>query len=368
MTKQTKDLELKATPLVDHHVAAGARMVPFSGWNMPVQYEGILAEHHHTREAVSLFDCSHMGQFRLRGPQIAAELDAMLPRLASSQKVGTCRYNFLLTTSGTVIDDIIVYRVAEDEFYLVVNAGTIDGDAAHIRQYLSAASTFSDESAATAKLDLQGPAVMQAMAALGFDLEALPRYFRFVQTELQGIPLLLSRTGYTGEAGFEFYFPADQAAVIWTLLLDLPQVQPAGLGARDTLRLEMGYPLYGHELDTETTPVEAGFGPMLDLDHDYPGHEVLTGEPTKSLIGIRFDGRRAAREGAELLDPDGQRIGTVSSGSFGPSVGDAIALAYVAPGQLSTGDSVQAAVGRSTIDGTVVSLPFYQQGTARNPH
>ena len=333
---------------------------------MPVQYsEGILAEHQHTRTAVSLFDCSHMGQFRLKGAASAAALDAILPRLASTQKNGTCRYNFLTNESGGVIDDIIVYRVAADEFFIVVNAGTIAGDAAWIRSHLPAGVEFADESDDTAKLDLQGPGSFAALAAAGICREDIPRYFRFTHTTLNGQPILLSRTGYTGEAGVEIYVAADKAAEMWDFLLALPQVKPAGLGARDTLRLEMAYPLYGHELNTETTPVEAGFGAMLNLDHDFVGGEGVRAAARKELVGIALESRRAAREGTKVLDADNNPIGTITSGSFAPSVGVAVAMAYISPGSTRTGDSVQLPVGRNLLPGKIVPLPFYQQGTAR---
>ncbi|NQZ70343.1 MAG: glycine cleavage system protein T, partial [Lentisphaeria bacterium] len=237
--------DLKSTAFEQLHIDAGARMVEFGGWNMPVQYDGIIAEHNHTREQVSLFDCSHMGQFRVKGPNAGTELDAILPRCAANQKHGSCRYNFILNESGGVLDDLIVYRLNDDEFYIVVNAGTCEGDAAWFKQHLKTAE-FIDESASTSKLDIQGPETMAVMKELGFDTELLPGYFKFIETELDGMPLLLSRTGYTGELGFELYFHSDQSEAVWAKIMGCSHVKPAGLGARDTLRLEMGYPLYGH--------------------------------------------------------------------------------------------------------------------------
>lgn len=218
---------------------------------MPVQYTSILAEHRHTRMTASIFDCSHMGQFRLREPDVATELDTLLPRRASKQAIGTCRYNFLLTTDGTVIDDIIVYRLAATVFYIDVNAGTVAGDADQFRKYLSRTSEFIDEPADTAKLDIQGPASRDILTATGVTTAADLRYFRFCETELDGVRCILSRTGYTGELGFKIYVASSAAAAIGERLLRNESLQPAGLGARDTLRLEIGYPLYGHELDRE---------------------------------------------------------------------------------------------------------------------
>ncbi len=357
--------DLKKTPFYDKHVELAARMVEFGGWSMPVQYRSILDEHHHTRTEVSLFDCSHMGQFRITGKNAGAALDAIFPRTVGDQPNGSCRYNFLLNENGGVIDDLIVYRIAADEYFIVVNAGTKDGDAACIRKYLDGKADFSDESEQTAKLDLQGPKVMKLMPKLGLNPAELPDYFNFFQTKVGDVDMIVSQTGYTGERGFEFYFDAAAADRIWDLMLSLDEdVKPAGLGSRDTLRLEMGYPLYGHELDAATTPVEAGMKRMLTLDHEFIGRDGVLAERRKRLIGITLEGRRAAREHATVCDSDGNEIGEVTSGSFGPSVGAAIAMAYVKPKTVKTGDSVQIDAGRATLNGTVVKRPFYNEGTA----
>jgi aminomethyltransferase len=357
---------LKSVPLEQQHLALGARMVPFSGWNMPVQYPtGILAEHHHTRQSVSLFDCSHMGQFRLRGLHAAKDLDHLLSRRVSTQKVGTCRYNLLMTPAGTVRDDLITYRLSAEEFYIVVNAGTQDGDAAWITSHLSPGTEFTNESAATAKLDPQGPKLGILLDHLGLSLAKLPGYYRFTTCQIAGIDVLLSRTGYTGELGVELYFPATAAPQLCDLILACPEVKPAGLGARDTLRLEMGYPLYGHELNDETTPFEASMAWVVELERDFIGREALRAPPRKRLVGLRLEGRRAAREGAQLFDATGEPAGKVSSGSFAPSLAGAIAMAFVRPELASPGTRLQAQVGQATVAAEVVEWPFYRQGTAR---
>jgi glycine cleavage system T protein (aminomethyltransferase) len=360
---------VKDTPLCQNHIALGARMVPFAGWNMPVQYtEGIISEHNHTREQVSLFDICHMGEFRLTGSGVAEALDKIFPRLASSQKPGSCRYNFLLTDRGTVIDDLIIYRMDEEEFYIVVNAGSKDADLARLRELLPDNIKVVDESDTTAKLDLQGPESAEVLASLGFDKAELPGYYKWIKTEIKGIPVLLSRTGYTGELGFELYFAADKAPELWDLLLENQKVKPAGLGARDTLRLEMGYPLYGHEMDTDTTPIEAGFGGMLKISEDrkFPGVDILrNAQKTKQLAGIEIEGRRAAREGAEVTI-DGNIVGKVTSGTFSPSLSKAIALVYFnADVTVEMGMGVELAAGRSTINGKVTELPFYKSSSVR---
>ncbi len=362
--------KLKLTPLHGRHVALGAKMVPFGGWDMPVQYaEGILAEHRHTRSAAVVFDTCHMGEFMITGADAADALDHALARAVKDQPIGSCRYNFLLTEKGTVVDDLVVYRLAAEEFLLVVNAGTKDGDAARLRELLSAASlSFADESEATGKIDLQGPHAADAIAKLGVAKNRLPGYYKWMQCSINGIPALLSRTGYTGELGFELYTAADTIGEIWDALLALPGVKPAGLGARDTLRLEMAYPLYGHEMDTETTPVEAGFGQMLKLEDGraFAGGSALRSvPPSKRLVGIVLDGRRAARHGAAVFS-GGSEIGRITSGTFSPTLEKAIALAYInATKTLQPEDEVQLDVGGKSIPGKISAIPFHSGGTAR---
>ncbi|OGV53430.1 MAG: glycine cleavage system protein T [Lentisphaerae bacterium GWF2_52_8] len=365
------DASLKSTPLRERHIALGAKMVPFSGWEMPVQYqEGILAEHKQTREQCSLFDICHMGEFRVRGKEAAAALDRSLARAVADQKEGSCRYNFLLDEDGMVLDDLIVYRISAEEFFIVVNAGTRENDAAVFRARLPEEVSFEDESDATAKLDLQGPASASVLEKLGLDIKKLPAYYCWMNTTIAGHPCLLSRTGYTGELGFEIYSSVEAGCALWDTLLSLPGVKPAGLGARDTLRLEMAYPLYGHELNTGTTPVEAGFGGMLKLEsgRQFVGSDALrNGTPRKKLVAVEIEGRRAAREGTPLLQ-NGKLVGKVSSGAFSPSLGFAIALAYVESLGVASqpGDELQLDMGRGAqLRGRFAALPFYKKGSAR---
>jgi len=365
---------MKETPLAGSHRQLNARMVPFAGWNMPVQYsEGILAEHAHTRTDVSLFDICHMGEFRVKGDAAESALDTIFARPVIDQPIGVCRYNFLLNDKGSVMDDLIIYRLAEDEFFIVVNAGTRESDASRICSLLPSEVLFSDESDITAKLDLQGPGSAAVLAEAGIETAVLPRYFRWIKTSINGIDCLLSRTGYTGELGFELYFAATKATDMWNYLLSFEQVKPAGLGARDTLRLEMGYALYGHELNLETTPIEAGYGSMLKLDklpeRKFPGSDILrTRNPDKKLVGLKLEGRRAAREGANVLNTDEATIGKVSSGAFSPSLGYAVAMAYInADAGLDAGDEILLDAGRSKLSATIVKLPFYSEGTANQP-
>ncbi len=366
------DVEIKNTPLMECHKLAGARMVPFAGWNMPLQYsDGILAEHKHTREKAGLFDICHMGEFRVSGEGALAALDAIFARPVFNQRIGLCRYNFLLNKAGKVMDDLIVYRLAEDDFFIVVNAGTRTADSEMIQSQLPEDIVFEDVSDLTAKLDLQGPRAADVLVKAGLKITDLPDYFNWAEVEINDIPVLLSRTGYTGELGFELYFDQDKAVEMWNYLLSFENVMPVGLGARDTLRLEAGYALYGHELSENYTPLDAGYGPMLKLkdfpERKFTGRAALEAAPASDkLIAITLEGRRAARAGADVFNTDGEKIGIVTSGAFAPSLGFAVALAYIGAGEtLAVGDEVQLSAGRTTIKGLIADLPFYKEGTVR---
>ncbi|NLF93984.1 MAG: glycine cleavage system aminomethyltransferase GcvT [Oligosphaeraceae bacterium] len=364
--------ELLNTALLQEHLALGARMVPFAGWNMPVQYpEGILAEHQHTRTKTALFDICHMGEFLIRGTNARQALDYTLARPVRDQKPGSCRYNFLLNEQGGTIDDVILYCLDDQEFFLVVNASRIDHDLAQLQKTLPPAVRLENVSAQTAKLDLQGPQSAAVLLGLpGWSNAVLPKYFQWSRGRLCNWDILYSRTGYTGELGFEIYCPTEAAAEIWRLLLAQPEVRPAGLGARDTLRLEMGMTLYGHELDEQTTPLEAGMDAMLKMqdfpERDFLGKKALLAtRPKKFLQGITLSGRRAARNGNAVLSANGAPLGTVTSGGFAPSLGQAIALAFLQQ-DLPPGTPVLLeAGGKIPLEGVLSSLPFYQHGTAR---
>ena len=366
------DIEIKNTLLAECHKLAGARMVPFSGWNMPVQYsDGILAEHKYTREKVGLFDICHMGEFRVTGKGALEALDAIFARPVFNQRVGLCRYNFLLNEAGKVMDDLIVYRLAEEDFFIVVNAGTRATDAEMIQSQLPENIVFEDVSDLTAKLDLQGPLAAEILTKAGLKITDLPNYFNWAEVVINDVPVLLSRTGYTGELGFELYFDTDRVVGMWNYLLSFEDVKPIGLGARDTLRLELGYALYGHELTEDYTPLDAGYAPMLKLE-DFPerkftGRLALETAPVaKKLIAVILEGRRAARAGADIFDVDGNKIGIVTSGAFAPSLGAAVAMGYIGTEEnFELEDEVQLSAGRATIKGKITDLPFYKEGTVR---
>lgn len=354
---------LKITPLNSWHKAHGAKMVDFAGWEMPVQYTGILAEHLHTRQQVSIFDICHMGEFYVRGRNAAKALSRVLTHNLDTLQPGKCRYGFMLNEQGGVLDDLIVYCLAQDEYMLVVNGACEYSDFEWIKAHLPAGLSLENASARVAKIDVQGPLSIKVVEALlGRNCRNL-KYFSFERVPYAGASMLLSRTGYTGELGFELYLDTDKALEAWDKLASLPEVKPAGLGARDTLRLELGYPLYGQDLDTAHTPVEAGYGFLMNSPADFIGKDKLD-TVRETLIPLEIPGRRSARHGDKVTLRDGSMAGVVTSGSFSPSLGHCIALAYV---KASVADSKEFLVQaqRSELCATKVELPFFKSGTAR---
>ena len=357
------------TPLYEAHLARHARMAPFAGWEMPIQYDGILREHLHTRSLCSVFDTCHMGEIELRGATAADDLERLLTCRIADLAVGRCRYGYLLNEEGGVLDDLTCYRLGPSRFWLVVNASTRPSDFPWIRARCSPSTEVEDISDRLAKLDVQGPTSLAAIEqAFAIRLPELG-YFRWATVTLNGTETLISRTGYTGEWGYELYFPVDRALEFWTQLLSVPDVRPAGLGARDTLRLEMGYPLYGHELGPDRTPAGVAEGRFLDLGKPFIGRdrvrEELTRGPAEKLVGLLMEGRRAARAGAPVW-ADGREVGIVTSGSYAPSLGRAVALAYVSAPQAEPGRVLSVRAGdRMPLAGRVEPLPFYRHGTAR---
>jgi aminomethyltransferase len=356
------------TPLYAEHLALGAQMVPFAGWEMPLLYEGIIAEHQQTRQRATLFDICHMGEFELSGPEAAADLERLLTLRVARIKPGACAYGFLLAEDGGVLDDLICYRLAADRFWLVVNAGTAAADAAWIKAHLSAGTLFTDLSPQLAKLDIQGPQARELLEeALGESLPEL-RYFHFQEVTLSGVEGLLSRTGYTGEWGYEWFFPRAAACRCWKRILAPGHIRPAGLGARDTLRVEMGYLLYGHELSTARTPAGASQGRFLDLDKPFIGREAvrrdLEREDLEVLVGLQIAGRMAARPGAQVWNGE-RAVGRVTSGLFAPSLNRAVALAYLETSAAVLGQAVEVEARGRRLAAKVAPLPFYTAGTAR---
>lgn len=358
-----KPLEnLKQTVLATRHKALKARMVPFSGWLMPVQYSGILEEHLHTRAKAGLFDICHMGEFWLRGPGAAAAVDQLVTCRTDNLAEGQGRYGFLLNEQGGVIDDLIIFKLGAEEFFLVVNAGTREKDREWIVSRIPADAEFEDASDRTAKLDLQGPlstAVLEGLAP-GEDAAALKR-FHCRRTRLNGCPVLLSRTGYTGELGYEIFLNPDDCGVVWDKLLGVEGVKPIGLGARDTLRLEKGLSLYGHELDEWHSPLESNLERFVWFDKDFIGRDALLRQKShgmaRILTGFVCEGRRAAREKFEVV-VNGQVAGVVTSGAFSPSLSRGIGLCRIPPELAREGQEITLAHGETLISARVKFPPF----------
>ena len=356
------------TPLYSEHLASQARMVEFAGWQMPIQYTGIIAEHLHCRARTAIFDTSHMGEFIVSGPTAVSDLDRLLTLDVASMDIGQCRYGYLLQEDGGVLDDLTCYRQDNDCFLLVVNAAPLQQDADWIQAHLSSSTEFDDQSANTAKIDIQGPESRQALAkAMGYAVPNL-KFFRACEWPVGDISCWLSRTGYTGEWGYELYLPSDHAPDVWQRLLTTTGVLPAGLGARDTLRLEVGYPLYGQELQQDRTPVAAVGSSFMNLDKSFIGRTAVQREledgPVEQLVGLILEGKRAARAGDKVVVGDIE-VGIVTSGSFAPSIGAAVAMAYVTADVAANRPPVECISRTSRLPATIQSLPFYRDGTAR---
>ena len=357
---------MKKTVLHDLHVSLGAKMAAFGGYEMPLQYGGIIREHGAARAGAAVFDTCHMGEFLVRGAGALAGLERVLSCDVADIRVGTCRYGFICNEAGGVIDDQIIYRMAEDEFMVVVNASTEEADFEWIAARVSGGASVENISRETAKIDLHGPGSPKIAAALLRDSIAGLKYYNFARNAYRGAEVIVSRTGYTGEIGFEVYCGANAARDFWNECIARGAV-PAGLGARDALRLEMGYPLYGHELSENRNAAQADFARVISRKKDFIGSaSVLDPSAAGQLLrGISLDGRRAARAGDAVLDGGGAAVGEVTSGSFSPSLGHAVALAYVDREYSAIGTEVRVAVGKSEIPGRISELPFYKNATAR---
>ncbi len=355
---------LARTPLYDLHRELGARMVPFAGYEMPLQYPaGILAEHRHCRAQAALFDVSHMGQLRIRGEDPATALERLVPADIRGLAVGRNRYTMFTNEAGGILDDLIAGR-EEDGLFLVVNAARKAADLAHMKAALEPACRV-EPVEDRALLALQGPRAAAVLARLEPAVDML----RFMQSgwfELGGVRCRVARSGYTGEDGFEISVPAAAAVELARDLLAAPEVAPAGLGARDSLRLEAGLCLYGHDIDERTTPVEAGLawtiGRRRREEGGFPGagtilRQLREGAP-RCLVGLRPEGRAPAREGTEIRVPGGEAIGRVTSGGFGPTVGGPVAMGYVDAAHREPGTRLELLLRGRAVAAEVVRLPF----------
>ena len=335
----------------------------FHGWALPVQFAGIVQEHIHTREQASLFDCSHMGEFRIPGEKAIQAYDTLVCSNVAGLRAGRARYGAILNEAGGIIDDTIALRLAPDELYVVTNAGPLDEVARLIASHVPNVENVSD---ATAKIDVQGPLARDALCAVGLTAARALRYFGGCRTDWRGKPVIVSRTGYTGELGYELFLPEDAAVDLWRALERVEGIAPAGLGARDTLRTEMGYPLSGQDFDASRTPLEAAMAPFIAWDTDFVGRDALRAQREQGgyqmLTAVRTMSRRAPRPEMELFH-EGAPAGTVTSGTFGPSVGHGIGLAYL-DGDLAA-PGTKLTMGAKGIDVETVALPFYTKGTCR---
>jgi aminomethyltransferase len=357
---------MKKTFLHENHVSLGAKIAPFGGFLMPIQYEGILAEHFYARKTAVVFDTCHMGEFLIQGPNAVTDLEKILSCPVTSMKPGQCRYGFICNENGGVMDDQILYRLGENNFYMVINSSTQDTDYEWVKLNISPETSVDNISKETGKIDLQGPESLSIITRLLNKPVSELKYYHWMYNSYKGAEIIVSRTGYTGEIGFELYLDEQHTISFWNDCLSCG-AKPAGLGSRDTLRLEMGYPLYGHELDANRNAAESGFSRAIALDKSFIGSSVVHDESkvTNMLCGIQLDGRRTARNGDRITDSSGKQTGVVTSGSFSPSLGCAIAMGYIAKNRCLIGTRVKVSTGAAELTGAIVDLPFYKNGTAR---
>ncbi|TMG69451.1 MAG: glycine cleavage system aminomethyltransferase GcvT [Chloroflexi bacterium] len=357
---------LRRTPLYERHVALGAKMVPFAGYEMPIQYEGIVAEHRAVRSHAGLFDLSHMGEFIFQGRGAKALVDRLVSSDIAGLEAGQARYGLLTNEGGTIVDDVIVYRTGDSEYLMVVNAANIEKDRRHVLRYLGADVAFDDRSLATALVAIQGPRAATILeSATTTSVRELPA-FGVVGSEVLGKGATVARTGYTGEDGFEIFVANDAADRIWEGLLERGAslgIKPIGLGARDTLRLEARFSLYGNDIDETTNPIEAGLGWTCKLDKAFIGRDAIAAikaeGPKRRIVGLVIDGG-VARHGHEVVSA-GEVVGHVTSGTFGPTVQKNIALAYVPTRLSKVGTAVAVRIRGKDVPATVVKTPFFRR-------
>lgn len=363
---------LKRTPFFDFHRAAGAKLVDFAGFEMPVRYTGDVREHQAVRTSAGLFDITHMGEFEVRGEGAAAWLDRMLTNHVGALEVGQALYSPMCRPDGGIVDDLLVYRYA-DHHMVVVNASNIAKDYAWMAQHLPAGLTLEDHSERLALLAVQGPRAADILRGHVPDAALELGYYRFTTGALFGIPATISRTGYTGEDGFELYFAPEHGERVWTGLVaaGAPHgMELIGLGARDTLRLEMGYMLYGNDIDDATTPLEAGLGWTVKFGKgEFHGRDVMMKQKeeglARRLVGFQLEGRRMPRHGMAIL-AQGKAVGAVTSGTFSPSLERPIGMGYVERAYAKTGSPLEVQAGATTLPARVTARPFYTRGSHRS--
>ena len=356
------------TPFYDFHVAAGAKMVEFAGYWMPIQYQGITAEHLAVRKNIGLFDLTHMGEFEVTGSDALAFLQKTTTNDVAALEVGRIQYSCMTMPDGGIVDDLLVYRLP-DRYFLVVNASNMKKDFDWLQSHLFGDAKLTDISPTTALLAIQGPNAEKMMAELiDYDLGSMV-YYSCATAKVGGMELLFSRTGYTGEDGFELYIPYDKAEKLWHAVTEIGKkhgLEFIGLGARDSLRLEMKMALYGNDIDETTNPIEAGLSWIVNLDKDFIGKEVVAkakaDKPDRRLVCLELDGRAFPRHGHDIL-VDGEMAGKVTSGTFSPSLQKPIAMGYVPRSHAKSGSTVEVAIRNKRFPATVVKPPFYKDAS-----
>ncbi len=361
---------MKNTALTDTHIALGAKMVPFAGYNMPVSYEGVNVEHETVRNAVGVFDVSHMGEFLIEGPNALELIQKVTSNDATKLTVGKAQYGYLPNETGGIVDDLIVYRIKEETYLLVVNASNIEKDWNHISKYNEAiGAEMRNLSEGYSLLAIQGPKAMEAMQSLSsVDLSEI-KFYNFVVGDFAGIEhVIISATGYTGSGGFEIYCKNNEVQQVWDKVLEAGAdfgIKPIGLAARDTLRLEMGYCLYGNDIDDTTSPFAAGLGWVTKFTKDFVNSEALAQEkeegPKQKLVAFQLDEKGIPRQGYAILDENGKEIGKVTSGTMSPSLSQGIGLGYVTTENAKVDSKIYIQIRKNQVPATVVKLPFYKK-------
>ena len=355
---------MKNTALTSTHIELGAKMVPFAGFNMPVQYEGVNIEHESVRKAVGVFDVSHMGEFLIEGKHALDLIQKVSSNDASKLSIGQAQYSCLPNDNGGIVDDLIIYKIKEETYLLVVNASNIEKDWNWIQSKNDLGANMRNLSESYALLAIQGPKTIETIQSLtSHNLSAI-KFYNFIVGDFAGIEhVIISATGYTGSGGFEIYCKNEEVKQIWDKVIEAG-VKPIGLAARDTLRLEMGYCLYGNDIDDTTSPIEAGLSWITKFTKDFTNSETLKKEkllgPERKLVGFQLEDRGIPRQGYDIVDGNGQKIGHVTSGTMSPSLGKGIGLGYVPTVFSKPGSKIQIQIRKKAINATVVKLPFYK--------
>ncbi len=360
---------MKNTALTHIHEALGAKLVPFAGYNMPVQYEGVNAEHETVRKAVGVFDVSHMGEFLIEGDNALALIQKVTSNDASKLEIGDAQYSCMPNEDGGIVDDLICYRIKENTYLLVVNASNIEKDWNWISSYNNDfGATMRNLSEDYSLLAIQGPKAVEAMQSLTSEDLAAIKFYTFKVNDFAGIDnVIISATGYTGSGGFEIYCKNEEVEQIWNKVFEAGKdfgIKPIGLAARDTLRLEMGYCLYGNDINDTTSPIEAGLGWITKFTKDFVNHKELLKQkehkPARKLVAFEFDERGIPRHDYDIVDSSGQKIGIVTSGTMSPSLKKGIGMGYVPRVFAKSGSKIYIQVRKKAIPATVVKLPFYK--------